>query len=162
MSPRMPAELRVLRDLFELRDPAPGRVRDAGYAAAGLARSRSGAASLELVGDSADAAAAVRSGSATAEPAEPRVLTFLMPGRIVELDLVQTVPGLFRAAGLVISRAGQRRPAGDVLFRHAGGECVAELDEAGAFRVADVPAGPLGVVFRSAGAAPAVADWLIC
>ncbi|MCA1283492.1 hypothetical protein [Saccharopolyspora sp. 7B] len=162
MSPRMPAELRVLRDLFELRDPAPVRVRDAAYAAAGLARARSGAAALELVGDSADAAAAVRSGGAAPDPAEPRVLTFLMPGRIVELDLVPTVPGLFRAAGMVISRSGQGRPEGDVLFRHPGGQCVAELDVAGAFRVTDVPTGPLGLVFRPVGAAPAVADWLVC
>ncbi|MFR9730355.1 hypothetical protein ACL03H_14095 [Saccharopolyspora sp. MS10] len=161
MSPRIPAELRVLRDLFHLSDPAPGHVRDAGYAAAGLARGRSGAATLELVGDSAEEPAPVRAGNATAI-AEPRVLTFLMPGRIVELDLVPQVEGLFRASGMVVSRSGQGRPQGEVVLRHPAGRCVAELDSFGAFHVSDVPAGPLGLVLRAAGSAPAVADWLLC
>ncbi|MGW0891802.1 hypothetical protein [Saccharopolyspora sp. NPDC002578] len=162
MSPRMPAELRVLRDLFQLCDPPPGQVRTAAYAAAGLARGRADAAALELVGDSADAPAPVRSSASGPGDPEPRVLTFLMPGRIVELDLVPMVQGLFRASGMVISRSGQGRPEGDVLLRHPGGECVAELDEFGAFRATDVPAGPLGVVFRQVGSTPAVADWLVC
>ena len=161
MSPRMPPELRVLRDLFHLSDPVPGHVRSAGYAAAGLARGRSGAGTLELVGDSADAPAPVRAAGAPAV-AEPRVLTFLMPGRIVELDLVPQVEGLFQASGMVVSRAGQGRPQGEVVLRHPEGQCVAELDSFGAFRTSDVPAGPLGLVLRPAGAAPAVADWLIC
>ncbi|RCW46946.1 hypothetical protein DFQ14_101286 [Halopolyspora algeriensis] len=116
---------------------------------------------LELVSDSAQAPA---SGALRCRPAgrETRELTFVLPGRLVELDLVSTVPGMFRACGMVISRAGQTVPTGEVVLRHPEGQCVGELDSHGGFRVEDVPAGPLSVVLRTARSGCAVADWLVC
>jgi hypothetical protein len=157
---RIPPELQALRDLFHIHDPAPDRMLAAGYAAADLAREWRGSGALELVGDSADvpAPAKVRAGHRP----ESRVLTFAMPGRIIEMDLVPTTPGMLSASGMVISRAGQGVPAGDVALRHPGGHRQGGLDEHGGFRVDDVPAGPLSVVFRPTRSTPVVADWFVC
>lgn len=163
MNRRMPPELLALRELFRTCDPAPEHVVAGAYGAPELVRNSSDpdAATLELVGDSADAPAseALRSWSAGRET---RALTFALPGRIVELDLVSTVPGVFRACGMVISRAGRTVPTGEVALRHPAGQCVGELDAHGGFRVEDVPAGPLSVMLRTTRSGCAVADWLIC
>ncbi|WP_433870433.1 hypothetical protein [Saccharopolyspora sp. CA-218241] len=151
-----PEELRALREIFQSCDPVPQRAVDAAYAAVRF-RSGTSTSALELVADSVDEPAPVRSWG----PAS-RVLTFLMPGRIVELELVPTVPGLYRVSGLVINRAGQSRPGGRLAVRHPAGERAAELDEHGAFAVPDVPRGPISVVFQAPRSAPAIADWLVC
>ncbi|CAM06159.1 hypothetical protein A8924_7358 [Saccharopolyspora erythraea NRRL 2338] len=157
MRVRPPAELRVLRDLFEACDPAPRRLVEAAYAAASRKWSGGGSA-LRLIGDSADAPARTR----RAGMGETRVLTFAMPGRMLEMDLIPVAEGLFRAVGLVLGRPGHSAPAGDVVLRHATGESVGALDERGGFAVDDVPRGPLSVVFRQERSAAAVADWLVC
>ncbi|GAA0505594.1 hypothetical protein GCM10011581_32360 [Saccharopolyspora subtropica] len=156
MSRDLPTELRNLRALFQSFDPVPPHLAESAYAAVGR-RSPAGSAALELVGDSAESLARVR-----APGPEPRVLTFAMPGRVLELDLVPTVEGWYRASGMVLNRAGQAPPEGDVVLRHPAGECVGPLDEHGAFQVVDVPRGPLSVVFRPVRSAPAIADWLVC
>lgn len=152
-------ELRALRAWFEETDPAPAHLTEVAYAALDLAGQADGAGALELIGDSAEERVPTRS---AARAAESRVLTFLMPGRLVELDLVSTVPGSCRASGVVVSRSGQGVTSGDVALRHPGGERVAALDRFGVFAVDDVPRGPLSVVLRPAGAEPAVANWLVC
>ncbi|GAB3293779.1 hypothetical protein [Parasphingorhabdus pacifica] len=156
MTARTPSELRVLRDLFQVCDPTPDHLLGAAYAA--HARGWSGAVPLALVGDSTDTSVATRARATT----ESRVLTFTMPGRILEVDLVPTVPGVFRAAGMVISRAGQGAPSGEVVLRTPGGQQSERLDRHGAFTVDDVPSGPLSMVFQPTGAQPAVADWFVC
>ena len=157
MSSRVPSELSLLHDLFQACDPTPDHLLGAAYAAAHT-RSWRGAVSLELVGDSAEAPVATRAGART----EPRVLTFLMPGRVLEVDLTPTVMGVFRASGMVISRAGQGVPSGEIVLRHPTGQQSERLDKHGAFTVHDVPSGPLSLAFQPAGAAPAVADWFVC
>lgn len=159
MSRRMPIELRMLRDVFQACDPPPGHVLAAAYGAAARAQEWRGAVALELVGDSAEAPVPTRAGAG--QP-ESRVLTFLMPGRVVEVDLVPTMSGVFRASGMVISRAGQGVPVGEVVLRHPSGHQVGPLDEHGGFAVQDVPSGPLSLVLRSRSAPPAVADWIVC
>jgi hypothetical protein len=158
MNQWMPAELRRLRELFQSCDPVPEHALAGAYAAMARRSSHQDPVVLKLVGDSAESLASVRS---SARP-EPRVLTFAMPGRVLEIDLVPTVAGHYRASGIVLNRAGQAPPAGEVVLRHPAGECAGSLDEHGAFRVADVPRGPLSVVFRPDRSSPAVADWLVC
>lgn len=152
-------ELAVLRELFRTCDPAPDSMVSAAYRAPRLAHTWRDAGILELIGDSADAPrpAKMRSGQS-----QPRVLTFAMPGRIIEMDLTATTPGALRASGMVISRAGQGVPGGDVVVRHPDGVCLGALDEHGAFRVEEIPSGPLSVVFQPDRAMPAVADWFVC
>lgn len=158
MSQWISAELATLRDLFHTYDPAPGSVVTAAYRASRIARTRPVASTLELIGDSADAPTAkTRSGGI-----QPRALTFATPGRIIEMDLTPTTPGTLRASGMVISRAGQGVPCGDVVVRHPDGVCSGALDEHGTFRVDEIPSGPLSVVFRPDRATPAVADWFVC
>ncbi len=162
MTSRIPTELRALRDLFHRCDPAPEHLVVAAYAAPSRTREWSGACSLELVADSAE----------TPEPArvrhsgdyeKPRVLTFMMPGRVLEIGLTPTLPGMFRAAGSVINHAGHDEADGKVVVRHAEGECAGGLDDHGGFQVDDVPSGPVSVVFHpTRSSAPAVADWLVC
>ncbi|GAA4853315.1 hypothetical protein [Saccharopolyspora rosea] len=154
----LPSELHGLRDLFQNCDPVPEHVLDAAYSAVGRRWDVSDQAVLELVGDSAEATTTVRSAAGP----EPRVLTFLMPGRILEMDLVPTVQGMCRASGMVVNRAGHTPPTGDVVLRHSAGHSAGELDAHGAFRVEDVPRGPLSVVYRPLRSAPAIADWLVC
>lgn len=156
---RFPGELRALRELFQSCDPAPPRIVGAAYAAVSRAREWTGSGVLELVSDSADdpARTAVRAG----EPVEARSLTFVVPGRVVELDLVPVVPGMLCASGVVISRAGQP-PAGELVVRHVDGQSAGELDEHGTFRVDDIPSGPVSPVLRTGGSEAAVADWLVC
>ncbi|MDR7302316.1 hypothetical protein [Haloactinomyces albus] len=159
----MPSELLALGELFRTCDPAPEHAMAGAYGASELARNGidSDALALELVSDSAEAPAAeaLRSWPGGRETRE---LTFVLPGRVVELDLVSTVPGMFRATGMVISRAGQAVPTGAVALRHPAGQCVGELDAHGGFRIDDVPAGPLSVLLRTARSGCAVADWLVC
>lgn len=163
MSARVPAELLALRELFHARDPAPHHAVAGAYAARELVRDSdtSDVVALELVGDSAEGPAPATLRSHPGQR-ETRTLTFVLPGRVVELDLVSTVPGMFRAFGVVISRAGQGMPAGQVTLRHPDGQSVGELDSHGGFRVDDVPAGPLSVKLRTEGSRSAVADWLVC
>ncbi|MBB5154594.1 hypothetical protein [Saccharopolyspora phatthalungensis] len=153
-----PAELQRLRELFQSCDPIPEHAVVGAYGALVRRSPHQDPVVLKLVGDSADSPARVRS---SGRP-EPRVLTFAMPGRVLEIDLIPTVGGQYRASGIVLNRAGQATPTGEVVLRHTAGECVGCLDEHGAFRVADVPRGPLSVVFRPVRSAPAVADWLVC
>ena len=153
------SDLRALRAWFDEHDPAPPHLARAAYAALDVAGVFGDGPALELVSDSAELTVPTRT---AARAAEPRVLTFLMPGRLVEVDLVPTVPGCYRARGVVMCRAGDHVPAGRVALRHPAGECVATLDMHGAFAVEDVPRGPLSLVFRSEGSPPAVADWLVC
>ncbi|MFC7341550.1 hypothetical protein [Saccharopolyspora griseoalba] len=156
MRQRTPAEIRSLRELFTTEDPVPESVLTASYAAiARRARERE-SGSLSLVGDSAEEPVGVRSG------ARPRVLTFAMPGRVLELDLVPMTCGLYRVSGMVLSRAGHAPPSGEVVLRRPDGEHRGVLDEQGAFEVPDVPRGPVSVVYRPERAEPAFADWLVC
>lgn len=161
MNTTMPAELRALRELFQTCDPVPEHALDAAYAAGRLVASGNAPATgeLELVSDSADSPALVRVGAAGRDT---RVLTYVMPGRVLELDLVPTVPGMLRASGIVISRAGQKVPTGAVALRHPDGQRSGALDGHGAFRVDDVPAGPLSVSLLPNGSTPVIADWLVC
>lgn len=152
-------ELTALRDFFRTHDPLPGSVVAAAYRAPQLVRQWRGAGTLELIGDSTDVPVPARTRSWRAEP---RVLTFAMPGRVIEMDLTPTTPGAFRASGMVISRAGQGVPTAEIAVRHPNGVCLGELDEYGAFRVEDIPGGPLSVVFRPHRTTPAVADWFVC
>lgn len=156
MKQRMPAEVRRLRELFTSEDPVPENVWTASYAAVAM---RSGARStvpLQLVGDSAEEPVGTRSG------ARPRVLTFAMPGRVLELDLVPMTCGLYRVSGMVLARSGDVPPAGEIVLRRPDREYRGVLDEHGAFEVSDVPRGPISVVFRPERAEPAIADWLVC
>ena len=160
MRTRKPAELRVLDDLFHQCDPPPGRMLTAAYAAVGRAHGFEDPSGLELIGDSADEPANTRLHGAASRT---RVLTYLMPGRIVEVDLVPMVGGMLRASGIVLNQAGDGVPQGEVVLRCADDQHIAELDENGRYGAADLHSGPLSVVFRPAGtAAPAVADWLVC
>ncbi|MEB3370268.1 hypothetical protein [Saccharopolyspora mangrovi] len=157
MKQRIPAELRRLRELFQTQDPVPERVLAGSYAAVAMRAADRDRGELKLVGDSADERVGVRTGGP-----QSRVLTFAMPGRVLEMDLVPTASGLVRASGLVLNRSGQASPAGEVVLRHPAGERSGELDRHGAFQVSDVPRGPLSVVFRPERAEPAIADWLVC
>ncbi|RKT84882.1 hypothetical protein SAMN05421805_10174 [Saccharopolyspora antimicrobica] len=158
MNGGLPSELRELRELFRCSDPVPERALAGAYAAMSRRMAYQDADSLRLIGDSAESSAKVRS----IGPAEPRVLTFAMPGRVLELDLAPVAEDRYQVSGLVLNRAGGTPPTGDVVLRHRSGECAGALDEHGAFRVLDVPRGPLSVVFRPLRSAPAVADWLVC
>lgn len=159
------AELRALRELFQTCDAVPNGAVTAAYAAGQQAgHCVSGArtaTALELVGDSADDPDPARV-RAWRTPRESRVLTFMIPGRIVEMDLTTTTPGLVRASGIVISRSGQATPQGELVLRHPDGVCSGALDQHGAFHVDDVPRGPVCVAFRPDRSAPAIADWLVC
>lgn len=152
-------ELAALRDFFRTYDPLPASVVAAAYRAPGLAREWRGVGTLELIGDSTDVPVPTRTRSWRAEP---RVLTFATPGRVIEMDLIPTTPGALRASGMVIGRAGQGVPPAEIAVRHPRGVCLGEVDEYGAFRVEDIPGGPLSVVFRPLHAMPAVADWFVC
>lgn len=156
MSQRMPAEIRRLRELFTTEDPVPEAVLNASYAAVALRSENRDSLSLKLIGDSAEEPVGTRSG------AQPRVLTFAMPGRVLELDLVPMGCGLYRVSGMVLGRAGHTPPSGEIVLRHPGGEHRGAIDEYGAFEVSDVPRGPVSVVLRPERAEPAVADWLVC
>lgn len=160
MKPRIPTELRALRELFHACDPAPERVVNAAYTASARVREWCGSGVLELVSDSADAPVPSRVRGPRDAP-EPRVLTFMTPGRVIEMDLVPALPGLLRATGMVISKAGHAA-AGELVVRHPEGELVGALDEHGTFRVEDIPSGPLSLVFRTARSEPVIADWLVC
>jgi hypothetical protein len=159
MSSSMPPELAALRDFFHTYDPAPGSVVTAAYQAADVAGYCPAADALELIGDSGDAPAP---GKTRSGRPESRVLTFAIPGRIIEMDLGFTTPGTLRATGMVISRAGQGVPKGVVALRHPFGLCTGELDGHGAFRVEEIPSGPLSVVYQPHRGVPVVADWLVC
>ncbi|MER5391579.1 hypothetical protein [Saccharopolyspora sp. NPDC002686] len=158
MNPQLPSELRGLRDLFQSCDPVPDRALAGAYAAMSRRSGYRDPVALQLIGDSAESLAQVRS----IGPPEPRVLTFAMPGRVLELDLLPVEDDRYEVSGMVLNRAGGAPPAGDVVLRHRVGECAGSLDEHGAFRVGDVPRGPLSVVFRPLRSEPAVADWLVC
>lgn len=160
MIPRMPAELRVLREMFHRGDPLPDRMLDAAYAAAGRRHGFDRHTGLELIGDSAQDPGRTRSDSAGPDT---RVLTYLMPGRIVEVDLVPLHEDVFRASGIVLDHLRDGPAQGEVLLRSADEQHAIGLDEMGRFGTADVTAGPLSVIFHPAGEpAPAVADWLVC
>ncbi|MER7013231.1 hypothetical protein ABT324_17575 [Saccharopolyspora sp. NPDC000359] len=158
MSAGMPGELRRLRDLFQSCDPVPERALAGAYAAMSRRADYQDPVPLQLIGDSAESLAKVRS----LGPPEPRVLTFAMPGRVLELDLAPVAEDRYRVSGMVLNRAGGAPPSGDVVLRHRAGECASVLDDHGAFGAADVPRGPLSVVFWPLRSAPAVADWLVC
>ncbi|RRO13105.1 hypothetical protein EIL87_26025 [Saccharopolyspora rhizosphaerae] len=157
MMQRIPAELRRLRDLFQTCDPVPDRVLADSYAAVAMRAPARDRGELTLVGDSADERVGVRTGGQ-----QKRVLTFAMPGRVLEMDLAPTARGLVQVSGLVLNRSGQEPPTGEVVLRHPAGERSGELDRYGAFQVNDVPRGPLSVAFRPERAEPAIADWLVC
>lgn len=157
MGSRFPAELQSLRRFFQQYDPAPEHTVAAAYAALGR-RFGAGATALELVADSAADQSRVRS---TSGP-QPRVLTFAMPGRVLELGLVPGRSGTFHASGMVLNRAGHTPPDGEVVIRHPRGSCRGDLDEYGVFEVDGVPRGPISVVLQSRCSAPAVTDWLVC
>ncbi|WP_406688510.1 hypothetical protein REH65_18820 [Saccharopolyspora sp. ID03-671] len=157
MNQRIPAELRKLRELFQTEDPVPERVLAGSYAAVAMRTSGRDRGELKLVGDSADERVGVRTGGP-----QNRVLTFAMPGRVLEMDLVPAASGLVTVSGLVLNKAGQASPTGEIVLRHPAGERSGELDRHGAFQVTDVPRGPLSVVYRPERAEPAFADWLVC
>lgn len=160
MSFRPPFEMQVLRKIFSLGDPPPEHLRDAAYSVPNRTAAWTGAAALELISDSAEAAEPAVRGADEDERA--RVLTFVTPGRIIEMDLLPHVPGQVRASGMVLSKAGSTASTGQLVLRHPAGERVGELDEHGAFRIDGVPRGPLSVAFRTGGSEPAVADWFVC
>lgn len=162
MNPPFPPELRALREILVECDPAPPSVAEGGYAAPEVAGEwrNSDSVPLELVSDSADMPSPTRFVSRPVR-LRPRVLTFMTPGRIVEVELVTTLPRLMQASGIVISRAGQGVPEGHLVIRHPAGERNGELDRHGAFQIDDLPRGPLSVVFRPAGGTPAIADWIV-
>lgn len=161
MTPRVPTELRDLRDLFRRRDPAPAHAVQAAYAAADVVGRDpiAGVEPLRLISDSAEAPhpVPVRAGRA-----EPRTLTFAVPGRLIEVDLVPTTPERFRARGIVVSRAGQAAPAGTVTLRSPDGRCSGEIDPGGGFSADDVPAGPISMLLTTARGVRAASDWLVC
>ena len=157
MKQSIPAELRRLREMFQTQDPVPDRVLADSYAAVARRGSGRDRGELKLVGDSADELVGVRCGGP-----QPRVLTFAMPGRVLEMDLVPTAAGLVTVSGLVLNRAGQATPTGEVVLRHPDGERIGALDGHGAFEVTEVPRGPLSVGFRPERAEAAIADWLVC
>jgi hypothetical protein len=152
----IPAEIRRLRELFDAQDPVPESVLAASYAAVSVRARQREPVSLKLIGDSAEEPVGTRSG------AQPRVLTFAMSGRVLELDLVPMACGIYRVSGMVLGRAGHTPPSGEVVLRRPDGEHRGVIDEHGAFEVTDVPRGPVSVVFRPERAEPAVADWLVC
>lgn len=158
MSAGLPSELRELADLFRSCDPVPERALAGAYAAMSRRAGYQDPVSLRLIGDSAESWAKVRSIGLP----EPRVLTFAMPGRVLELELAPVEEDRYQVSGLVLNRAGGAPPTGGVVLRHRSGECAGALDEHGAFQVPDVPRGPLSVVFRPLRSAPAVTDWLVC
>ncbi|GAA4621029.1 hypothetical protein [Saccharopolyspora hordei] len=158
MNAGMPHELRRLRALFQSCDPVPERALAGAYAAMSRRAGYRDAVALHLIGDSAESSAVVRSLGAP----EPRVFTFAMPGRVLELDLAPVEDDRYRVSGMVLNRSGGTPPRGDVVLRHRSGESASELDEHGAFHGAEVPRGPLSVVFRPLRSAPAVADWVVC
>ncbi len=161
MSDFVPDELRVLRTVFQLCDPVPECALDAAYAAARFVSSEGSPATevLELVADSADTPgpALTRGADRTS-----RVLTYALPGRVLEMDLIPTVPGMLTARGIVLDRAGSHGLGASVTLRHPDGDHTGVLDRHAAFRIDDVPAGPLSVMLRPTGSTPLVADWLVC
>lgn len=163
MNPPIPPELRALRDFLTASDPMPAAVTQSGYAALAHVQDWKNvrAQQLELVSDSMDTPAATRFVGRTSRP-RSRVLTYMMPGRIIEMDLVTTSPGAFQATGIVIDRAGRGVVSGEVVVRFPGGQRCGQLDRHGSFQVDDVPSGPLSVVFRPTEGAPAIAKWLVC
>ncbi|MGJ7905749.1 hypothetical protein ACOQFL_04630 [Actinopolyspora sp. H202] len=172
VSTGIPEELRSLGRLFRSTDPTPERAIGAAYGAVRrLSRERDSGGALEPLGDSAVRCRAFGESHGAAGDwwgaAGVRTLSFAAPGRLVELELRQTRPGLFLARGIVLNRAGQPGPWGTVIVRHGRGECRGELDDCGGFAVAGVPAGPIclrlhtwradGLVTQRAGS-----DWFVC
>lgn len=161
MTPRVPDELLRLRELFRRGDPTPPHAVRAAYAAADVVH-RDGTAGVEplrLIGDSAEAPSPV---GVRAGHVEPRTLTFAIPGRLVEVDLVPTTPERFRARGIIVSRAGRAAPAGMVTLRFPGGTSSGEIDPAGGFSAEDVPEGPVSLVLTTGRGVRAASDWLVC
>lgn len=167
MTSHTPNEFLDLRDLFQAQDPVPEHVTAAAYAALRVAHEfrELDAGRLELISDSAESPdftpARSRSGGLLV-----RTLTFAVPGGLLGVDFVATAPRLLCATGMVIDTpsAGDVRDffAGSVELRHPKGRLAGELDEHGAFRLDDVPSGPLSVVYRPRGCPPTVSDWMVC
>ncbi len=161
MTAHLPPELLHLRELFRRRDPAPVHAVNAAYAAANLVHRNgdTGPQSLRLIGDSAEAPdpVGVRAGRG-----DSRTLTFAVPGRLLEVDLVPTTPERYRARGVVVSRAGQAPPSGLVTVRHPEGQVSGEIGPSGGFTAEDIPAGPVSVLLHTARGVRAASDWLVC
>ncbi|NYH78733.1 hypothetical protein FHR84_002058 [Actinopolyspora biskrensis] len=161
MSAAPPPELNLLGELFLAGDPAPRRAFAGAYRAVEKVLGRRAPdARLVPLSDTADRAELVpgleeRAGG-------PRVLTFGAPGRVVELELVTTAPGLLRAGGVVLSRTGQSLAGGVLSVRHGAGESHDVLDDCGGFLVRGIAAGPVRVLLRSRWGSSAATDWFAC
>ncbi|NHD16456.1 MULTISPECIES: hypothetical protein [unclassified Actinopolyspora] len=154
-------ELNLLGELFRLGDPAPRRAIASAYRAVERFRGgRSPNARLVPLSDTADRPESSPGSDADAEG--PRVLTLGAPGRVVELELVGTGPGLFSAAGVVLGRTGQSQAGGVLSVRHGAGESHDVLDHCGGFLVRGIAAGPVSVLLRSRWGFSVATDWFTC
>ncbi|WP_017976961.1 hypothetical protein [Actinopolyspora halophila] len=158
MSAAPPPELNLLGKLFLAGDPTPRRALASAYRAVEkLLGGQAPNARLVPLSDTAELASGLDEGADG-----PRVLTFGVPGRVVELELVATGPGLLRAGGMVLSRTGQSQAGGVLSVRHGAGESHDVLDDCGGFLVRGIAAGPVSVLFRSRWGFGAATDWFAC
>jgi hypothetical protein len=144
------ALLAELRALAARADPVPERVREA--ARGSLTWRTIDEELARLVYDSAldaELAALVRGG-------EARLLTFELDGLAVEVEATAADDGSLVLVGQIVPPG-----AAAIEVRHPGGTVAAAADDVGRFRVAGVPAGPVSLRTRRAGADAWVAtEWV--
>jgi hypothetical protein len=146
--PVSPAELHLLHELaamFDQFDPVPTAICAAAERAGSLVGPARSWSALALVAD----------GSTTqVRGVGGPLLGFAGPAGRVDVEIDGSDAGV-RLTGLVSGLVGT------AWVRWPGGEVRADVDDVGRFVVVGLPAGPLSVVVRRAGAADSVGPWFV-
>jgi hypothetical protein len=134
-------ETELMAVLRAVLPPVPDRLLTLGYAAFTWFEPT---ATLAALTAESTAPAGVRG-------AAPRRLTFAAPSVSVEIEMCD---------GEIVGQLSPPSPA-EVLLRSPRGERDTRTDEAGAFALCGVPAGPFSLLFRLGDASSVVTSWIV-